>query len=100
MSSCDYVLCIFRCDYASLKDIESIRHSVRPSRVIYDRRKTPFLSVKNVNDIINNNAMTADEVVASDEPPYFQPKQKKRLVDIPKHYGPEYKKKTAKIAIN
>ena len=49
---------------ASLKDIESIRHSVRPSRVIY-------------------------EVVASDEPPYFQPKQKKRLVDIPKHYGPE-----------
>ena len=40
------IFAIFRCAVASLKEGVSVRPSVRPSRVIFERRIWPFLKVK------------------------------------------------------
>ena len=55
---------LFRCDYVS------VRSSVGPSRVIFERPKTVFEIKQFVNDI-NNDTMSDDEVVASDVPPLY-----------------------------
>ena len=61
----------FRCHYASLKEVVSVHPSVRPfarrSRVIFERRIWPFLRVS--NDIIINDTMSDDNVIASDVSP-------------------------------
>ena len=48
-----------------------VRPSVRLSRVIFERRMWPILRVRSSNDIVINNTIGADEVVASDVPPRY-----------------------------
>ena len=62
---------ILRCDYASLEEVVSFRPSVRGSVPSYFRvtNMTTFEGRMSSNDIINNDSMSVDKVVASYEPP-------------------------------
>ena len=57
---------LFRCDYASLEEVVSVRPSVpsyflTPNMAVFEGEKLP-------TDIVNDGTMSDDEAVASDVP--------------------------------
>ena len=61
----------FRCNYASLQEVVSVRRFVRRSVPCYFRKTNMVIyeGKKSSNDIINNDTMSDDQVVASYVPP-------------------------------
>ena len=72
-----FLVVVLRCDYASLYEVVSVHLSVGPSvrpSVPYHFRTTnmvTFVGKKSSNDIIINDTMSDDKVVASDAPPRY-----------------------------
>ena len=67
---------MFRCDYASKKEVVNfVRPSTRPSVPCYFRMTymADFEDKKSSNDIIINDTISADKEVASDAPERYLP---------------------------
>ena len=61
-------LLVFRCDYATLKEVVFVRPSVP---CCFRTSLAVFYGKKSSNDIIINDTISDDEVVTSDVPPRY-----------------------------